>query len=307
VGQFDQTARPLAKMDGSACFGWALSCCEPVPRLSFLGWDDTRRLVCPGEPERTNDLVATFRDEDRPKRQVWMIAEVEEEPEKGALYRMGQYEILLGKEVNPDGDPDGPAVGSLLINLTGEQRFKCVDWAWAGGAFGTRLAPFVVDVANQDAILTLDRIEKKELGLPVLPLLALMRGGGTPAFIERWKQVVETEADESRRVQYREAAIVFAELTRCQVNWLQATEGWMMRESQYIKSWERVGEERAELRTQRASLLRLIRVRVQDPVPDAIKLAIEGTNDLSKLESWFDAAALVGSIAELRKEMKIEP
>jgi hypothetical protein len=48
AGQFDQTARPLAKMDG-AFFGWALSFCQPRPRLTFLGWDDTRRLVCPGE------------------------------------------------------------------------------------------------------------------------------------------------------------------------------------------------------------------------------------------------------------------
>jgi hypothetical protein len=204
-------------MDGSAFFVWALSCCEPRPRLTFLGWDDTRRLVCPGEPDRTNDLVAIFRDEDSPKRQVWMVSEVEEEAEKGALYRMGQYEVLLAKEVNPACDPDGPAVGSLLINLTGEQH---VNW--------------------------------------------------------------------------------------CQVNWLRATEGWMMRESQYIKSWERVGEQRAELRTQRANLLKAVKLRLEDPVPEPIRLAIEGTNDLSKLETWYDAALTVDTIAELRKEMKLE-
>ena len=44
MGQFDQTARPLAKMDGGAFFGWSFSCCEPPPRLTYLGWDDTRRL-----------------------------------------------------------------------------------------------------------------------------------------------------------------------------------------------------------------------------------------------------------------------
>src|SRR2546425_12489267 len=101
-------------MDGGAFFSWAMSCSAPRPRLTFLGWDDTRRLVCPGEPDRTNDLVAIFRDEDCPRRQVWMVSEVEEEPEKGALYRMGQYEILLAKEVNPTCDPDRPAFGSLL-------------------------------------------------------------------------------------------------------------------------------------------------------------------------------------------------
>jgi hypothetical protein len=235
-----------------------------------------------------------------------MVAEVEEEPEKGALYRTGQYEILLAKEVNPDADPDGPAVGSILINLTGEQRVKRVEWPWAGGGFGTRLAPFVVDVASEDAVRTLEKIESKELGLPVLPLLALMRGGGTPDFIARWKSAVEKEPDEARRLQYREAAIVFAELTRSQVNWLRATEGWMMRESQYIKSWERVGEERGELHKQRANLLKAIKLRLEDPVPESIRLAVEGTNDMSKLETWYEAALTVATIAELRKAMKVE-
>ena len=64
MGQFDQTARPLGKMDGARLLRLALSCCTPRPRLTLVGWEDARRLVCPGEPDRTNDLVATFRDEE---------------------------------------------------------------------------------------------------------------------------------------------------------------------------------------------------------------------------------------------------
>ena len=45
MGQFDQTARPLSKMDGGAFFDWALGCAAPGTRLSFVRWDDTRRLV----------------------------------------------------------------------------------------------------------------------------------------------------------------------------------------------------------------------------------------------------------------------
>src|SRR4051794_33678736 len=82
MGQFDQTARPLSKMDGTAFFGWGLACSAAGVRLSFVRWDDARRLVSPGESDRTNDLVALMRDEDRPKRPVWLIAEVEQEPEK---------------------------------------------------------------------------------------------------------------------------------------------------------------------------------------------------------------------------------
>ncbi len=80
----------------------------------------------------------------------------------------------------------------------------------------------------------------------------------------------------------------------------------MMRESQYIKSWEKVGEERAELRTKRADLLKAVELRLQDPVPEAIRLAIEGTNDVARLESWFAAALTAQTIADLRKEMKLE-
>ncbi len=304
MGQFDQTARPLAKMDGSAFFAWAFGCCDPPPRLTFVAWDDTRRLVSPGEPDRTNDLVALLRDEDHPTRQTWFVVEIQDEPERGIVYRSGQYELLLAKEVNPACHPDGPAVGSLVLNLTGTQNPARLEWAW--GPFGTRLAPFIVDVASQDAGVTLTRIENGEVGLTILPFLALMQDGGTRDFIERWKLVVECEAFESRRVELKEAAIVFAELTRYQADWIRATEGWMARESTYIKGWERVGEERGELRTMRANLLKVVQ-HLENPVPESIRLAIEGTNDMATLERWFDAAIQVETIADLRQRMNLEP
>jgi hypothetical protein len=293
-------------MDGAAFFAWAFSCCQPSPRLRFITWDDPRQLVSPGEPDRTNDLVALLRDDDKPQRPVRMVVEVEDEPEKGALYRMGQYEILLARQVNPDCDPTGPAVGSLLINLTGQQRVRYLEWQWAEGIFGMRLAPFIVDVAKQDGPLTLGKIEKKEVGLPILPLLAAMRHGGTRKFIERWKQAVAMEEDESRRPEYREAALVFAELTRNQVKWLRATEGWLMRKSEYITSWEKVGEERGILQRSREWLVTRLQ-QLEDPVPEAIRLAIEGTNDAQTLDRWFKAALACNTIAEFRKAMKRTP
>jgi hypothetical protein len=180
MGQFDQTARPLSKMDGPAFFAWGLSRSAPGTRLSFVQWDDTRRLVIPGEPDRTNDLVAQLRDDSRPERPVWFIAEVEEEPEKGILYRLGQYEFLLGKE------------------------------------------------------------------------------------------------------------------------------GWQMRESQYIKRWEKVGEDRGTLQRTREYLLKRVK-QLEDPVPEAIRLAIEGTNDLQTLDRWFDAALSSSTITEFRKAMTPPP
>ena len=80
-----------------------------------------------------------------------------------------------------------------------------------------------------------------------------------------------------------------------------------MRESQYIKGWERIGEERAELRTKRVDLLELIQAQLEDPVSESIRQAIEGTNDLSVLQAWYRSALRVENIAELRKKMKLEP
>ena len=305
MGQFDQTARPVAKEDGAAFFAWAVSCCVPSARLTFLGWDDTRRLVRPGEPDRTNDLVALFRDDAHKGRQTWLVAEIEEEPEPGVVYRTAHYELLLGKEVNPSCDPAGPAVGSLVLNLTGVQNPARLEWAWSG--FGTRLAPFVVDVSRQDAEATLGRIERSELGLTVLPFLALMDGGGTVAFIDRWKRAVETDPDVRRRALYRDSALVFAELTPRQPNWLRGMEGWMMRESQTIKGWMREGAEVAEVRAKRVYLLELIGTQIEDPVPETIRMAVEGTNDPSKLDLWYKAALKAKSLAELRKQMRLEP
>ena len=81
----------------------------------------------------------------------------------------------------------------------------------------------------------------------------------------------------------------------------------MMRESQTIKGWMREGEELGELRKARANLIKLIGAQLEDPVPESIRMAIEGTNDVSRLDMWYESALTVETLAELRKQMKLEP
>ena len=45
----------------------------------------------------------------------------------------------------------------------------------------------------------------------------------------------------------------------------------------------------------------------ENPVPESIRLAVEGTNDLTKLGSWCATALAVETIGEVRKQMKLEP
>ena len=68
-------------------------------------WDDTRRLVAPGEPDRTNDLVAWLHFREKSK-------------EKGILVRLGQVQADPGSGGRPGRSRAGtPVIRSVLLNL----------------------------------------------------------------------------------------------------------------------------------------------------------------------------------------------
>jgi hypothetical protein len=236
-----------------------------------------------------------------------MVVEVEEAPERGMLYRLGLYELLLGQEIAPFLDPARePIVGTVLLNLTGRQPPQALRWQLPGGIGLTLLEPMRVNFAEEDGVALLEGIESGKFGVGLLPWAPLMRGSADASFIERWKQLGATDPEAANRAFYRDAALVFAELIKEQVIWLQALEGWEMSESQYIKKFEMRGEERGELRARRSDLLKTVQLRLQDPVPEPIRLAVEGTNDPGALERWFEAALKAGSLAELRAAMKLD-
>lgn len=307
MGQYDQIARWSGKLDGPDLFGWVLGRLAPRPPLAFARWDDTRRLVSPGEPDRTNDLLAVLENLVQPERPVWMIVEAQEEPQKGMLYRMGQYELALGQEIAPLIDPNRePIVASLLLTLTGEQTPAALRWQLPGVSGGTQVAPLVVNFAAEDAAELVDGVAAGRVGPGMLPWVPLMRGGGEAGLIARWKQLAEQKVDAAKRANYRDAALVFAEKVREQVNWLRALEGWEMSESQYIKTFVLRGREEGVVIARRSDLLKAVRLRLQDPVPEPIRLAVEGTNDPDTLDRWFEVAITAGSLAELRSAMKVE-
>jgi hypothetical protein len=81
----------------------------------------------------------------------------------------------------------------------------------------------------------------------------------------------------------------------------------MARVSQIIEAWKREGAIIGELYARRESLLTAIRLRLADPVPEPIRLAVEATDDPAKLGRWFDAALTARTIGEMDKEMKPKP
>ncbi|MBY0228661.1 MAG: hypothetical protein K2W96_05210 [Gemmataceae bacterium] len=302
MGQFDQTGRQMAKLEGKEFPPWALSCCDDPPSLSFLRWDDTRRLADAGEPDRVNDVVAEVGDGSRPALPCWLVVEIEDEAEDRTFLRTGQYELALIRELAPT-KPRSVGVLSLILNLSGRQGKA--EYQQSFGGYGMRLGPLVVDVSAQDASATLARIEKSELGLTVLPFCALMGGAGDPAFIEGWKSAVMRERDEGRRLQYRDWALVMTELTGWQPGWKKATEGWMERESVMIEGWKSEGREEGELLTMRRALCDALQTRLRVAVPEALRHAIEGSNDLKKLHEWFLAALVASDLADFRTRMNL--
>jgi hypothetical protein len=307
MGMFDQTARQASKVEGEPFFAWALSRSPQSPPLKFERWDDTRRLVVPGEPDRTNDLVAVLRRTDAEAPPCFMIVEVESEPERVIFQRVGLYEMLLSLEVVPGAEPgQEPMVGAVVLNLTGRQQPTNLEMPIPGTSLGTWIRPIVINLCDENAQTTLAAIEAGELGISLLPWVPLMAGGGKPKLIERWTKAAERELVLDRRAAYRDWALVFAELSPEQVNWQQALEGWQMQESQVIRGWINRGKEQGNVERGRADVLRLIRKRLADPVPEALRLAVEGTNDLVTLERWFDAAIEAKTLADLRAAMKLE-
>ena len=176
--------------------------------------------------------------------------------------------------------------------------------AIAGTPIGLRVRPLGVNLCRADARRTLTDIAGGRVGLSLLPWFPLTAGGGDPALIEEWKQVAMHEADAPRRATYRDMALVFAELTRELVHWQRAMEGWDMKESQYIRGWLNEGKMEGAVKRGRKDLLKLLRGKLRDPVPDEVSLAVEGTNDLDTLDRWFDAALQAGTWADFRAAMK---
>jgi hypothetical protein len=81
----------------------------------------------------------------------------------------------------------------------------------------------------------------------------------------------------------------------------------MVRESQVVNGWIQAGKQEGILHTKRENLLRLVRIRLADPVPEKIRLAVEGTNDLNTLGRWFELAATAASLEQFRNGMRQTP
>ncbi len=304
MGVFDQHARLACKLDGVGFHAWLLSRRGNGVPLRFDHWGDARRLAVVPGLERVDDLVAVLHSTDQSAQQVHFITEVEVEPRRHQLKRLGIYALLLSIEVSSAAQPeDEPPVGVCLLNLTGKRKPNKVTLTVPGSLSEFLSQPYLVNLEEEDAGRTLDEIQAGRIARCILVWIPLMAGGGDPERIDQWKAVAAAEPDPELRAIYAWYALVFAELTRSLVNWQQALKGWEMKESQLVNEVKREGALEGQLKAQRTDLLKVIRVRLANPVPEPIRLAVEGTNDPETLSRWFDLALTKSSIREFAGAM----
>jgi hypothetical protein len=77
-------------------------------------------------------------------------------------------------------------------------------------------------------------------------------------------------------------------------------EGWNVQESQVVLRWVREGMLKGELQAMHRNRVQVLQVRLQTPLPEDLRLAIEGTNDLDTLSRWLEVAATADSLDGFR-------
>jgi hypothetical protein len=297
VNVFDQAARYSIQSDPLGFLRWVVPGLEPA--LRFHGWLDTRTLPFPGESDRTCDTVADLAETPETGPRWALVAEFQTEPEADMVDRLLEYLARLRRALR-----FGPErrekfhVAVALVSLTGPPQNAALQMTLPGLASSSlQFNAAVRTLRDEDAGATLDQIATGQISRCILSWISLMRGGGEPDIIERWKQVASQEPDNSRRAVYGAIVLIFADLTDRVEQWRSGLEGWNMRESTVVAEWKAEG--RAE--GKREDLLRLLELKFRATVPSDLVSTVENQSNLDILTNWFDSAVLADSLEAFRK------
>jgi hypothetical protein len=289
TGVYDQAVRFAARADP-----------ESIPqRLArgrgvnwrFREWFDTRTVPLPGGPDRAADLVAALDDSLRPEKPWLAVLEFQTEPVEDKLDGTLEEVAILRHRVRHGDERKGKyrvVVG--LIHLRGRSPVEMLDMTLPDGS-GTRYAPLIWNVAEDDAAATLDRVANGERAWGMLFWIPLMSGGGSEEVIERWKEVVPTRVEEqTMRANVASIALIFAELVGRRIQWQRGLEGSEMTESQVVNEWISQGETRGQLSMARKHIIQAAQRKFGGTVPNEIIRLINQQDSLLMLDEWFNAA-----------------
>ncbi|MBY0227654.1 MAG: hypothetical protein K2W96_00095, partial [Gemmataceae bacterium] len=131
-------------------------------------------------------------------------------------------------------------------------------------------------------------IRDNRLAPSILAWIPLMIGGQAAGAVATWREVIEaTEPDELKRRERASLAVIFADLTECRDVWETGLEGFAVTESSVMARERGVGEHRGL----RNALLRVLRGRFKEGLPNGLVARIEAEKSDEKLGEWLDTPA----------------
>jgi hypothetical protein len=289
VGVFDQAGRYATLADAESVVARLLR--DELVKLRFREWLDSRTTPMPGDRDRTADRVAALEDERASERPWLVVFEFQSRHDADKLDVTLAEAARLRIEVRHGEDRQGKyrvAVG--MVYLRGTCPEVTLDMTLPSGR-GTRHSVFAWNVAEDDALAALDDFASARTTWGILFWVALMKGGSNAEVIRLWLILVRTVPVASRRAELCHIALVFAELAGCLVAWQDALEGAEMEtESQVVNAWIAKAEQRKELETMRAALIRMLERKFPGQVTAEVLATIKQQPGLALLQAWFDEA-----------------
>jgi hypothetical protein len=287
MGVFDQAARFAAQAAPEAVVRRALTPSGVV--AAFREWLDTRALPLPGGPDRIADLVAAL--EDPAAGLTLLVFEFQSQRDPDKLDVTLEEAAILRCRARHGADRQGKyRVLTALVYLQGRCPDAVLDMTLPGG-FGTRHAPLVWNVGEDNAATILEAVAKGELSWGMQFWVALMAEGQHPAVVARWREVVvQVVADRRARGNLAGIALVFAELVGRRAEWQRGLEGFEMTESQVVNEWISQGEAKATLRERRRKVLDALSFHFPGAATDEIVRLVNEQDSLPLLDDWFWAA-----------------
>ena len=248
MGVYDQAARFAAKADAGVVPARLLA--GSGISLTFREWLETRTVPLPGGPDRTADLVAALDDPASPDGSWLLVLEFQAQVDPDKLDVALEEVAILRSRVRFGDDRQGKyKVAAGLVYLRDRCPDETLDMRFPDGS-GTRHAPRIWNVAEDNAATTLEAIAAGSLSWGMLFWVPLMSGADEEGTVSRWKELVGSQIpDGSRRGALARVALVFAELVGRRIVWKRALEDFDMTESEVVNEWitEGIVKDRREL------------------------------------------------------------
>ena len=239
IGDYDETMRYLARLDGQGLFEWLLR--ESMPDFDHVEWMDARLTTSPNlRFKRTGDLRARLRHRAGAARDCSMQLESQTRHEPGYAERLLEYQAIFYRQMVQE--RLGDQLAAFTIYLTGDGP-ETLDTGHEGMPFGIRMNSGSKALRNEDAGAILTEIQAGATARIISAFVPLMQGGVDPAIIEQCKAAMAEVPEAWRRADLAAVALSFAPLTGRKQSWQNHFKGWNMEQSEFLRSWMNRGVE----------------------------------------------------------------